>query len=733
MHILLAITLLLPQAMEIQTDWVSGPGTLGPLGTWGSAFYQSESINYNISGQISLVGTTIPGGWVKHTIQTYSGIRGQDGTYPADFDGDGDLDLAAWISNSDLIRIYKNQKVETGDVNFVFLKDLSLPGNTGYGLLWCGDFDNDGDADIVVPRSPGWVWFENTGSFNFTSHTIGSTNYGRASCDVGDVDNDGDKDILIYGDTGTKLDLWRNDGTMTFTRVVINTTGNWWRVNLGDLNNDNYLDIFNSGDVYINSGGNFSSTPSWTAPNTGDIDGISIRDFNNDGKKDLLIAFEFASTPEIAWYENNGSGTSYTKHSIVTGTNAYNYGDACIGEDMDLDGIADVLGAYTRVGYFRQAPLNTFTLVPIDNNFDEAHWIFASNLDYRPGGSDFDLDILGTGQGQFAWWENITAGVRFASFGYLESPILEKLDATSWQKLYWVGSHPETTMFRFYVRSGTDAASIVTNPWQGPFNVPVGPGSGNFDISGVTTPGHHYFQYRVEMGGGSASPVLYEAAVEYGVPAGLNHDVGVIAILEPNGEITPDSTVIPTALVKNFGGFDEDFLVFFTIGCIYFDVRFIHLGAGQTTTVAFNPWVSVLGLYNEGAATYLDVDENPNNNAVTAWLLVKAGAIVNTQPFAIGPTPPCGYDVPITFDLFKPYPNPTANNLSISFALPNPSNVEIAIYDINGRVVKNLLSGSRAAGTYRLNTDCRELRNGIYITKMTAGNFKAIEKFVVSK
>ena len=738
MHILLAITLLLPQAMETQTDWVSGPGTLGPLGAWGSAFYQSESINYNVSGQISLVATTIPGSWVKHTIQTSNQIIGQDGIYPADFDGDGDLDLAAWFgSNYHFVRIYKNQKVETGTVNYVFLKDINLPvTSNGYGLIWCGDFDNDNDADIVVPCTNGPAWLENTGSLNFTYHSIGTISYGRASCDVGDIDNDGDKDIVVYGDNGNKLDLWRNDGTMTFTRVVINTTGNWWRVMLGDLNNDNYLDIFNSGDVYINSSGNFSSTPSWTAPNIDDIDGIWIRDFNNDGKKDLLISFEFGSTPEIAWYENSGSGISYTKHSIVTGTNGYNYGDACIGEDMDLDGIPDVLGAYNKVGYFHQYPLNTFTLVPIDNNFPSSHCIYTANLDFMPGGSDLDLDVLAAGGGQFAWWENLAAGTQYATIGTLTSPILEKLDALSWQKLYWTGSSPTGTNLSFYVRSGADAASIVTNPWQGPFVAPTGQPSGFFDISGVTTPGHHYFQYMTVMTTNTAkdqSPVVYDVTVEYAVPGGLNHDVGVIAILQPLAEITPDSTVVPTALVKNFGGYDEDFFVFFTIGCIYADFRYIHLAAGQTTTVAFNPWVSVLGFYHEAATTYLDVDENPNNNAVTAWLRVNATLVVNTTPFPSDPPPPCGYGLPVTFALFKPYPNPTAENLSISYALPNPSNVEIAIYDINGRVVKNLLSGSRSAGNYKLNADCHGLRNGIYITKMKAGNFEAIEKFVVSK
>lgn len=177
----------------------------------------------------------------------------------------------------------------------------------------------------------------------------------------------------------------------------------------------------------------------------------------------------------------------------------------------------------------------------------------------------------------------------------------------------------------------------------------------------------------------------------------------------------------PTAEVKNFGGFDEDFFVFFTISCIYSDFRYIHLAAGQNLTVTFNPWAAVEGYYNEGAATYLEGDENPVNDTASAWLTVASA--LNTF----------GNDVPINYELFRPYPNPTANNLSIKFALPKPGNVDIAIFDINGRVVKNLISETRTAGYYHLNTDCQKLGSGVYIVKMKAGKFEAIEKFVVTK
>jgi hypothetical protein len=735
MNILLALTLILPHAFETQTDWVSGPGTLGPIGAWGSAFYQSESINYNISGQISLVSTTIPGGWTKHIIQTVSQIIGQDGLYPADFDGDGDLDLAAWMggtSSSNKVRIYKNQKVETGTADFTVQTNITLPnGNSYYGLLWCGDLDNDGDADIVVPCSPGPKWFENTGSFNFTSHTIGTRTYNRASCDVGDVDNDGDKDIVIIGVSGNSgstgpLDLWRNDGSMNFTRQNITTNGNWWRVMLGDLNNDNYLDIFNSGNVYLNSSGNFSGTSSWTVPDAEDIDGIWIRDFNNDGNKDLLIGFQWADVPELAWFENDGTGTNYTEHTIATGDTAYDHSDACIGEDLDLDGKPDVVGTYEQLGFFHQVNPTTFTLTEIDN-VTNSHWAYVANLDYAPGGTDFDLDILVASEDTFAWYENIAAGVQYAFYGYLESSILEENDALSWLKLYWNGSRPAGTICNFWVRSGDDVSSIQTNPWQGPFEVPTGESNGEFDISGVTTPGHHYFQYKVEIGCGTTnqSLVLYEVAVEYAVQPGAGHDVGVLEILEPLDTIIAGTTITPTAVFKNFGGYDESFYVFFQIGCAYSNYRFISLGAGQTTTVAFDPWVAVTGYYNEDASTYLETDENPANNVVSAWITVIKPSSRSRHI--------AGNGVPIYSELFKPSPNPVINDLSISYALPNPSNVEIAIYGINGRVVKNLLSETRAPGLYHINTDCRGLGSGVYIVKMKADRFEARMKFIVTK
>jgi hypothetical protein len=218
---------------------------------------------------------------------------------------------------------------------------------------------------------------------------------------------------------------------------------------------------------------------------------------------------------------------------------------------------------------------------------------------------------------------------------------------------------------------------------------------------------------------GDENPENDTAYGRFVVIPSAGHDVGVLEILEPLGTIIGGSTVIPTAVVKNFGGFYENFWVFFNIGCIYSDFRYMGLDAGAVDTVMFDPWLAVVGYYNEEAVTYLETDENPANDAVDEWLTVDEPS----DGFA-------GKNVPANFALFKPYPNPTANRIAIGFGLPNPSNVELSIYNINGVMVKELVSETRAPGYYRIDTDLRGLGNGVYIVKMKADQFEARTKFI---
>ena len=44
-----------------------------------------------------------------------------------------------------------------------------------------------------------------------------------------------------------------------------------------------------------------------------------------------------------------------------------------------------------------------------------------------------------------------------------------------------------------------------------------------------------------------------------------------------------------------------------------------------------------------------------------------------------------------------------------------------------------MMSGTKAPGYYQINTDLRGLGSGIYLVKMKADKFEALEKLIVTK
>jgi hypothetical protein len=78
-----------------------------------------------------------------------------------------------------------------------------------------------------------------------------------------------------------------------------------------------------------------------------------------------------------------------------------------------------------------------------------------------------------------------------------------------------------------------------------------------------------------------------------------------------------------------------------------------------------------------------------------------------------------------TFDLAPPSPNPGVAALDLTFAVPAPSPVRIAVYDVQGRLVRVLVDRSVSPGVYPLRWDGRDAAGravspGIYFTRMTA-------------
>ncbi len=80
-------------------------------------------------------------------------------------------------------------------------------------------------------------------------------------------------------------------------------------------------------------------------------------------------------------------------------------------------------------------------------------------------------------------------------------------------------------------------------------------------------------------------------------------------------------------------------------------------------------------------------------------------------------------NVPVEFALAQNYPNPFNASTTIEFKLPEAGDVTIQIYDILGRSIETLISGSQSAGTHSVVWHADNKPSGIYFYRIDAGNF----------
>ncbi|NUM74270.1 T9SS type A sorting domain-containing protein [candidate division KSB1 bacterium] len=94
---------------------------------------------------------------------------------------------------------------------------------------------------------------------------------------------------------------------------------------------------------------------------------------------------------------------------------------------------------------------------------------------------------------------------------------------------------------------------------------------------------------------------------------------------------------------------------------------------------------------------------------------------------------------PVTsYQLEQNYPNPFNPSTTISFALPEAGEVRLAIYNLSGQLVKQLLAGEMGAGRHSLvwnATDDRGLRvaSGVYLYVLKAREFVAQRRLLLLK
>ena len=88
---------------------------------------------------------------------------------------------------------------------------------------------------------------------------------------------------------------------------------------------------------------------------------------------------------------------------------------------------------------------------------------------------------------------------------------------------------------------------------------------------------------------------------------------------------------------------------------------------------------------------------------------------------------------PQRFTLLPNYPNPFNAETTIRYDMPKDGFVRIAIYDIHGRKVAELVDDVKSAGSYRITWDAGDYPSGTYLIRLQAGSFVEMRKCILLK
>ncbi|HWP31200.1 MAG TPA: VCBS repeat-containing protein [Fimbriimonadales bacterium] len=291
----------------------------------------------------------------------------------ADFDMDGDQDLAVTLKNTNQVRIMKN----SGGASFSNFATFSV--GTEPRSIVTAKLDADSDFDLAVGnRTSGNVSvLLNMGDGTFGAATNYSTGQDVRSVSAGDLDGDGDQDLSASNHDSRTVTLLRNSGSGTFTFWADLSVGGDLRPDdsaIADLDKDGDSDIavatsgnnnaLNFASIFLNNGGTFSGPSNFTVG----TEPVSIIAADLDGDGDMDIATANQSANSISILENFGPASFGAAMNLSTGGSSPTWMEAgMLDSDSDIDLVvvnegSNNVSVFMNASAFQVLP-NSFTVV----------------------------------------------------------------------------------------------------------------------------------------------------------------------------------------------------------------------------------------------------------------------------------------------------------------------------------------------------------------------------------
>ncbi len=434
-----------------------------------------------------------------------------------------------------------------------------------------------------------------------------------------------------------------------------------------DIDNDGDQDVvgavMESGDVvwWRNDGGYPISWEKFVIDYNGPITfSVYAEDINGDGHKDVLATAYYAGL--VLWWKSSGQAP-YTWTRYVIGDN-FDEAHEVYACDIDDDGDNDVLGASSALSritlWLNEGgdPIQ-WTEYVIDNYFNTAKSVRAADIN-----GDSIKDIIGAAiyGHDIAWWHNDGG-----------NPI-------TWTKYFidpnFIGAHR------------VEAVDLDQD--------------GDNDIVGAGCIGHEIAWWRNNGG----DPITWtEQILETGF---INACVAMPGDIDGDGDIDVAATaqgINQVAWWENDGNYPITWTK--------------HMIDGNLV----RPWPMVLSdLDNDGD---LDVISGSSHqgSAQVKWYenTGTTGLIDGNHP------------IPIKSIYSYNSPNPFNQSTEIHFSLPTRANVRINIYNLVGAQVSSTDIGILSAGTHKYSWNAENLPTGIYFYGIDGADFTSTGKMLLLK
>jgi len=260
-----------------------------------------------------------------------------------DVNSDGYKDafaLAYGRDNNNLSTTTTNIRNNNKDLTF---GTIPITGLTSTYMQGIGDFNNDGKIDLIAHNSDGndkIMIFKNQGNYNFTDTGVAIPTDSYTRIVPIDYNNDG---LLDYMD-GNDGSIYQNNGGFNFTKKDSktgiskdpNNSEFQNQIKVADFNNDNSLDLFYEGKIYLNNECKKNTPPS--APTN-------------------ITATMVGNTLKLSWdrafdLEQGQNGLSYNF-----------YVGSASGKDDIVCSNSNLKNGYRKIVEYGNASLDTFAIV----------------------------------------------------------------------------------------------------------------------------------------------------------------------------------------------------------------------------------------------------------------------------------------------------------------------------------------------------------------------------------